>query len=67
MCFETYHNIGWRDCSVIMCLPGKYKDLSSDQYVWKSTGVVACAVTLVLGSKVDREMNPYSALAAQPS
>lgn len=67
MCFETYHNIAWRDCSVIMCLSGKYKDLSSDQYVCKKPGVVACAVTPVLGSKVDREMNPYSALAAQPS
>lgn len=67
MCLKIYHNIGSRDSSVIMCLSGKYKDLSSDQYVCKKPGVVACAVTPVLGSKVDREMNPYSALAAQSS
>lgn len=35
--------------------------------MYEEARVVACTVTPVLGSKVDREMNPYSALAAQPS
>lgn len=45
MCFKTYHNVGWRDSSVIVYLPGKYKDLSSDpQDICKKPGLVACAI-----------------------
>jgi hypothetical protein len=52
MCFKTYHNLSWRETSLIVCLPGKPRDLSSDlQNSCKKPGMGACALTSAWGQR----------------